>query len=118
VGAARLKERIPQELNVVYQDVVYIELIHSEVEGYGKDGKLENAFHFPTTPAAATGFQSFDIAHLPGAKAAILLEAAFGTAKAVPFQNNGRKRKQCIETLQLKPGSFWRPHSARQKACP
>ena len=55
MGAARLKERIPQELNVVYQDVVYIELIHSEVEGYGKDGKLENAFHFPTTPAAATG---------------------------------------------------------------
>jgi hypothetical protein len=37
------------------QDVVDIEAALSEMQGYGKDGKLKNAFYFPTTPATASG---------------------------------------------------------------
>jgi hypothetical protein len=43
----------------VSQDVVYIKVytkvMHWNEEGYGKDGKLKGAFHFPTTSTAATG---------------------------------------------------------------
>jgi hypothetical protein len=56
---------LPQGLNVVSQDVVYIRLMRSNEEGYGKDGKLKNAFHFPTTSAAATGMNLLTL-HMPG----------------------------------------------------
>jgi hypothetical protein len=38
----------------VPQDIVSIEQAGVEEAGYGKDGKLKNAFHFPTTAAAAS----------------------------------------------------------------
>ena len=44
--------------------------------GYGKDGKLSCAFHFPTTPAAATDTESIDVAGIP------ILSKTFPGAKA------------------------------------
>ena len=39
-----------------------------EATGYGKDGKLKNAFHFPTTPATAAGINRLKL-RISGAKA-------------------------------------------------
>jgi hypothetical protein len=57
---------VPQGLNVVYQDFVYIEPVHSIVEGYGKGGKLKRAFHFPTNPATAAGLNLLTLGGLRG----------------------------------------------------
>ena len=89
--------RIPSGLNVVYQDVVYIEPGHSIVEGYGKGGKLKRAFRFPTTPATATGLNLLTLG-VSGAQAPILRLAFIGTDKSVPFQNTGSRCKQRVET--------------------
>jgi hypothetical protein len=60
--------------------------------GYGKGGKLKDAFHFPTTPTAATSIELAEfqfvpagVRALPGAEAPILLWAFSGAAEAVPF---------------------------------
>jgi hypothetical protein len=83
----------------VYQDVVYIEPVHSIMEGYGKGGKLKRAFHFPTTPATATatGLNLLTLG-VSGAKAPIRRLAFIGTDKSVPFQNTGSRCKQRVET--------------------
>jgi hypothetical protein len=76
------------------QSAVFMEPANWEKAGYGKDGKLSCAFHFPTTPAAVTDTESTDVACIPirsktfpGAKAPIPFMVAFGAAKVAPFQN-------------------------------
>jgi hypothetical protein len=67
-SAQTLVFAFPQGLNVMYQDVVYIDASQSEPVGYGKGGKLKSAFHFPTTPATATSMD-LPMLHVCGAKA-------------------------------------------------
>ena len=55
--------------------------------GLWKRWKAKDAFHFPTTPATATGLNLLTL-RVPGAKAPSFGVAFIGTAEAVPFQNN------------------------------
>jgi hypothetical protein len=46
----------------VSQDVITLGVPISKEKGYGKGGNLKSAFHFPTTPAAATSIDFADVA--------------------------------------------------------
>jgi hypothetical protein len=74
-----------QGLNVVYQEVVYIDASESESVGYGKGGKLKSAFHFPTTPATATSM-NLPMLGVLGAKALIIMARFMYGLKPVPFK--------------------------------
>jgi hypothetical protein len=102
----------------VSQEVVYIEPGDWATEGYGKGGKLKCAFHLSHNPGCGYELEYVEVSNVPRAKALVLGVAPIGTAEAVPFQNNGWKGKQRIETSQLKPWALvWR-QSARLKPCP
>ena len=77
---------VDEALHVVSQDVIYNELVHSEVEGYGKDGKLENASHFPTTPTADTGFNLLTLHISRGLKPRSFWRPHSARLKPCPFK--------------------------------
>jgi hypothetical protein len=106
-----------QGLNVLSQEVVYIGPGGSALEGYGKDGKLKSAFHFPTTHATAA-VVNLNTLNTSGAKAPFSDGVFIGAAEAVPFQNNRLSSKQRVETLQLKPELILLALLARLKPCP
>jgi hypothetical protein len=60
-------------------------------------------FPLSHNPGCGYGLEYVDVSNVPRAKALVLGVAPIGTAEAVPFQNNGWKGKQRIETSQLKP---------------
>ncbi|HZB88523.1 MAG TPA: hypothetical protein VE291_07695, partial [Terracidiphilus sp.] len=65
--------------------------------------KAEVRFPLSHNPGCGYGLEYVDVSNVPRAKALVLGVAPIGTAEAVPFQNNGWKGKQRIETSQLKP---------------
>ena len=78
-------------LSVECQHVVPTGSPRWEEAGYGKDGKLKNAFLFPTTPAAATEMYPTETGSVPA---------------------------QASHPAGAKAQFSWEPHSARLKSCP